>query len=156
MDGERDEPESGNCSNICLHLFYLFHIVNLLYLFYLSYLWHLVYLLYLFYILFASAAFRINMWTQSKERLFLVHRLCSRIKDDQPQGYIAFDWKSILHGNAGKPRDYKELSVLPDKIARYLYEFHANLYASHSLPPLPVDRSNTNVHGILKPHQVFF
>jgi hypothetical protein len=31
-----------------------------------------------------------------------------------------------------------------------------NLYASHSLPPLPVDRSNTNVHGILKPQQVFF
>ncbi len=28
--------------------------------------------------------------------------------------------------------------------------------ASHSLPQLPVDRSNTNVHGILKPQQVFF
>jgi hypothetical protein len=31
-----------------------------------------------------------------------------------------------------------------------------NFYASHSLPPLPVDRSNTNVHRILKPQQVFF
>ncbi len=63
---------------------------------------------------------------------------------------------SILHGNAGKLRYYnlKELDILPDKIASYLYEFHANLYASHSLSPLPVDRSNTNVHGILKPQQV--
>ena len=72
------------------------------------------------------AAFRINMWTRAKERRYLVHRLCSRIKDDQPQGFAAFDWESILHGNAGELGDYKELAVLPDKIARYLYEFHGN------------------------------
>ncbi len=30
----------------------------------------------------------------------------------------------------------------------------ADDYAAHGLPPLPVDQSNTNVHGILKPHQV--
>lgn len=82
------------------------------------------------------------------------HRLCSRSKDDKPQGYTAFDWESILHGNAGELGDYKELAVLPDKIARYLFEFHAESYASLGLPPLPVDRSRTDVHGILKPHQV--
>jgi len=64
------------------------------------------------------------------------------------------EWESILHGNAGELGDYKELTVLPDKIARYLYEFHAECYASHGLPPLPDDRSDTNVHGILKPPQV--
>ena len=105
---------------------------------------------------FLLAAFRINMWTRAKERRFLMHSLCSHIKDDQPQGYAALDWESILHGNAGKPGDYKELAVLPDKIARYLYECHADSYASHGLPPLPVDRSDTNVHGILKPPQVLF
>ena len=103
---------------------------------------------------FLLAAFRINMWTQAKERRFLRHRLCSCIKDVQPQGYAALE--SILHGNAGKLGDYKELAVLPDKIARYLYEYHADSYASHGLPPLPVDRSDTNVHGILKPPQVLF
>ena len=82
------------------------------------------------------------------------HRLCSRVKDDKPPGYTAFDWESILHGNAGELADYKELAVLPDKIARYLYEFHADSYASLGLPLLPVDRSRTDVHGILKPHQV--
>ena len=96
------------------------------------------------------------MWTRAKERRFLEHRLCSRIIDDQPQGYAALDWESILHGNAGKLGDYKELAVLQDKISRYLNGYHADSYASHSLPPLPVDRSNTIVHGILKPPQVLF
>ena len=105
-------------------------------------------------ILLILAAFRINMWNRAKERRFMKHRLCSRIKDDQPQGYTAFDWESILHGNAGILGDYKELAVLPDKIARYLYEYHADSYASHGLPPLPADRSDTDVHGILKAPQV--
>ena len=100
--------------------------------------------------------FRINMWTRANERRFLIHRLCSRIKDDQPQGYAALDWENILHGSAGSLGDYKELAVLPDKIARYLYEFHAGSYSSHGLPPLPVDRSEIDVHGILKPPQVLF
>ena len=82
------------------------------------------------------------------------HRLCSRIRDDQPQGYAAGDWDRILHGNAGILADYKELAIFPDKIACYLYEFHADSYASHGLPLLPVDLSKTDVHGILKPWQV--
>ena len=89
------------------------------------------------------------MWTRAKERRFLSHRLCSRIRDDHPQGFAALKWESLMHGNAGELGDYKELAVLPDKIARYLYEFHAECYASHGLPPLPDDRSDTNVHGIL-------
>ena len=109
----------------------------------------------LFFLRTPFAAFRINMWTRATERRFLRHRLCSRIKDDQPQGYAAFDWESILHGSADNLGDYKELAVLPDKIARYFYEYHADSYASHGLPPLPVDRSDTDVHWILKPPQVF-
>jgi hypothetical protein len=35
--------------------------------------------------------------------------------------------------------------VLPDKIARYLYEYHADSYASHDLPVLPADRSTDAV-----------
>ena len=94
------------------------------------------------------------MWTRAKELRFLTHRLCSQVNGDQPQGYAAFDWESILHGNAGELGDYKELAVLPDKIARYLYEYHADDFASHGLPPLPEDRSDTDVHRILRPEQV--
>ncbi len=62
----------------------------------------------------------------------------------------------ILHGNTGKLGDYKELAVLPDRVVRYFYEFHAGSYDSHSHPLPPVDRRDTNVHGILKPPQVLF
>ena len=77
------------------------------------------------------------------------HRLCSRVRDDLPQGYAAWDWDRILQGNAGILCDYKDLAILPDKTASYLYGFHADSYASHGLPPLPDDLSKTNVHGIL-------
>ncbi len=61
-----------------------------------------------------------------------LHRLCSRTEDDQPEGFSAFDWETVLHCRAGILGDYKELAILPDKIARYLYEFHAESYASHA------------------------
>ena len=97
---------------------------------------------------------RINMWTRSQERRFIKHRLCSRVKDDVPFGFEAFEWESILHGDAGELGEYTELSILPDKIARFLYEFHSESYISFGLPPLPDDRSDTNVHGVLKWHEV--
>jgi len=46
------------------------------------------------------------------------------------------------------------LSVLPDKIARFLYEYHDTLYTSLGLPPIPLDRSGISVHSILRPDQV--
>ena len=95
------------------------------------------------------------MWTRSQERRFIRHRLCSRSKDDMQYGYESLDWESILHGNAGELGDYTELSILPDKIARFLYEYHSDSYTSMGLPPLPDDRSRTNVNGVLKPPQVY-
>ncbi len=68
---------------------------------------------------------QINMWTRSEERRFITHRSLSRVKDDVPSGYEALDRESILHENAGLLGDYTELSILPDKIARFLYEYHA-------------------------------
>jgi hypothetical protein len=61
--------------------------------------------------------------------------LCSRIVDDQPQVYAALNWDSILHGNAAILGDYKELAILPDRVARYL----ADSCSSLGLPPLPED-----------------
>ena len=100
---------------------------------------------------------QINMWTLSQERRFITHRLRSRVKDDVPYGYEALDRESILHGNAGWLGDYTEISILPDKIARFLYEHHAESYSSFKfgLPILPDDRSRTDVHGVLLPDQVY-
>ena len=49
---------------------------------------------------------------------------------------------------------YAVLSVLPDKIARFLYEYHDTSYTSLALPAIPLDRSNVSVHSILRPDQV--
>jgi hypothetical protein len=37
---------------------------------------------------------------------------------------------------------------------RFLYEFHDFRFDSLDLPPLPADRSDFDVHGALKTHQV--
>jgi hypothetical protein len=42
------------------------------------------------------------------------------------------------------------MSVLPDKIACFLYKYHDTSYASLGLPPIPLDRSNISVHSILQ------
>ncbi len=73
--------------------------------------------------------------------------MCSRVNDDVPFGYEALQWESILHGNAGSLGDYAELSLLPDKISRFLYEYYFEDYTSMGLPPLLADRSNTDVQG---------
>ncbi len=39
-------------------------------------------------------------------------------------GVNALRWEMILHGNAGEMGKYAVLSVLPDKIARFLFEYH--------------------------------
>ena len=52
-------------------------------------------------------------------------------------------------GNAGKLGTYDILSVLPDKFARFLFEFHAYRFESLDLPLLPADRSDFDVHGAL-------
>ena len=60
----------------------------------------------------------------------------------------------ILHGNAGEMGKYAVLSTLSDKIARFLYEFHDTSYTTLGLHAIPLDRSDVNVHGILRPDQV--
>jgi hypothetical protein len=96
--------------------------------------------------LFNFTGFRKNAWTRAKERRFLKHRLCSRIIDDQPQGYAAFKASTGRLFFTVMPANWVIIrSLLHDKIARYLYEYHAESYASHDLPALPDDRNCTNV-----------
>ncbi len=98
------------------------------------------------------AGIRINIWNRARVRRFLIDSLAGG--DSHNLGYHAFIWETILHGNAGEFGKYTILKYLPDKIARFLYEFHDTDYVSLDLPPLELDRSDTNVHGVLKPHQV--
>ena len=75
-------------------------------------------------------------------------------------GYDAVRWENILHGDCGEYGRYHELSVLPDKIARYLFEFNSDSYASLHLPEIPKDRSQDNIHALMNPphvlHRILF
>jgi hypothetical protein len=44
---------------------------------------------------------------------------------------------------------------LPDKFARFLYEFHDFRFTSLDLRPLPADRSIFDVHGAINTDQVW-
>ncbi len=55
----------------------------------------------------------------------------------------------IRQGNAGKLGTYEILSVLPDKFASFLFEFHAHRFESLDLPFLPAEMSDFDVHGAL-------
>jgi hypothetical protein len=69
-------------------------------------------------------------------------------------------WVPILSSlccliNAGPLGTYPILSVLPDKFARVLFQFHCGRFESVDLPILPDDRSQFDVHGALKDETVF-
>ena len=52
----------------------------------------------------------------------------------QDGGYDALDYRKIKHRNAGLLGTYPILSVLPDKSARFLFEFHSARFVSVDLP----------------------
>jgi hypothetical protein len=47
------------------------------------------------------------------------------------------------------------LSVLPDKVARFLFQFHSFRFLGLDLPPLPADRSDFDVHGAIENDEVW-
>ncbi len=57
-------------------------------------------------------------------------------------GFNALDYRKIKHGYAGKLGTYNILSVLPDKFARFLFEFHAHRFERLDLPFFPADRTS--------------
>ena len=72
----------------------------------------------------------------------------------QHGGFDALDYRKIKQGDAGPLGIYPILSVLPDKFARFLFEFHSVRFESLDLPSLPADRSNFDVHGALEDDKV--
>ena len=92
---------------------------------------------------------RVNIWERAKARRHLEHFL-------EGGGYDALRHESILHGDAGKLGRYDILSFLPDKVARFLYEYHDFRFQSLELPPIPQDRSEFDVHAALQPEQVLY
>ena len=93
---------------------------------------------------------RVNIWERAKARRHLEHYL----EGGGVNGYDALRHESIFRGDAGKLGKYDIISFLPDKVARFLYEYHDNRFQRLDLPPIPDDRSRFDVHAALKPEQV--
>jgi hypothetical protein len=71
------------------------------------------------------------------------------------KGYDALDCTMISRGSAGaRLGRYTELGFLPDKAARFLFEFHADDYKSWRLPAIPSSTSSGGIHKLLKTHHV--
>ena len=97
---------------------------------------------------------RVNIWERAKVKRHQVHSL-SGGGGHTYGGYDALNYMLIIaQGHVGKLGSYPILSKLPDKFIRFLYEFHDFRFKTLNLPPLPNDRSNIDVHGVLAPHQV--
>ena len=63
-------------------------------------------------------------WERAKVRLNLVHTLAG-MGGPFYGSYDALDYRLLVgNGDAGKLGKYPILSKLPDKFARFLYEFH--------------------------------
>ena len=77
-----------------------------------------------------------NIWERAKRRRDITHRFSGGGKDST--GFAAIQWPMILHGNAPGMGDYRELTVLPEKTAKFLFEYHGHLFQSLNLPHLPL------------------
>ena len=74
--------------------------------------------------------------------------------EGQHGGFDALDYRKIKHRNAGLLGTYPILSVLPDKSARFLFEFHSARFESVDLPLLPDDQSQFDLHFALEDDKV--
>ena len=72
----------------------------------------------------------------------------------QHGGFDALDYRKIRQGDACPLGIYPILSVLPDKFARFLFEYHAVRFESLDLPLLPADSSDFDVHCALEDDKV--
>ncbi len=81
------------------------------------------------------AGIRINIWNLATVPRFLT--LSQAGGGSHNLGYGALNWEMILHGNAGKFGKYDVLSILLEKIVRFLYEYHGPFHSGVNQNCLP-------------------
>ena len=92
-----------------------------------------------------------NIWERARIRRNITHRLASG--GHHSTGYHSVRWDVILQGRVDPFGMYAVTRILPEKIAKFLFEFHGDMFQDFGLPQLPPDRSDLNVHGMLSAPQ---
>ena len=70
------------------------------------------------------------------------------------ESFDALNYRKIKQGDAGRLGNYPILAVLPDKFARFLFEFYAGRFKSLENLLIPADRSDFDVHATLEDDKV--
>lgn len=101
----------------------------------------------------ACMGIRVNIWNRAKVRRLITRSLTGGATHQE--GYDALDLDFIKQGDAGGGLgSYAVLSNLPDKVAKYLLEFHPNDYLGLGLPAIPDGASSGDIHKMLDADQV--
>ena len=96
---------------------------------------------------------RVNIWNRAKVSRLITRSLTGG--GQHQRGYDALDLDFIKQGDAGGGLgSYAVLCNLPDKVAKYLLEFHPNDYKGLGLPAIPDGASSGDIHKMLDPDQV--
>jgi hypothetical protein len=94
---------------------------------------------------------QVNIWERAKTRRNMQHVLEGGGSD--AIGYDALHHQAIVNGDAGKLGKHNITSVLSEKVAIFLYEYHEFRFKSKELPSIPDDRSDYDFHDALTPDQ---
>ena len=101
----------------------------------------------------ACMGIRVNIWNRAKVSRLITRSLTGG--GQHQRGYDALDLDFIKQGDAGGGLgSYAVLCNLPDKVAKYLLEFHPNDYKGLGLPAIPDGASSGDIHKMLDPDQV--
>ena len=95
---------------------------------------------------------RCNIWARALRRREITHNL--RGGGKTAAGWGALRWQEMVGTDEVRFGKHTLLRYLPEKIANFLHEFHADYFTSLGLPHLPSDRSQLNVHAMLKPLEI--
>ena len=92
---------------------------------------------------------RCNIWARAQRRREITHHL--RGGGDHNIGWGALRWQEMVGTDEVKFGKHRELRYLPKKIANFLHKFRGDDFPSLQLPLLPSDRSQLDVHSMLRP-----
>ena len=94
---------------------------------------------------------QVNIWERAKTRRNMQHVLEGGGSD--AIGFDALHYQAIVNGDCRKLGRHNITSVLSEKVAIFLYEYHEFRFRSKELPAIPVDRSDYDFHDALTPDQ---
>ena len=92
---------------------------------------------------------RCNIWARAQRRREITHYL--RGGGSNNRGWGALRWQEMVGTGTVRFGIHHQLRYLPKKIANFFHEFRADDFTSLGLPPLPSDRSQLDVHAMLRP-----